>query len=143
MSRRPEEPPYFVRKMDEDFQRRWHAADAAARERLEDAAYEEWDRKLGPPSVPSVEVDAAAGREPERTEKIEFVPVRPEDGIRPGEVRVNGRAIGVLRDFAAGSAEIFRQALSNVKQGEHRDQNEAEVEAQPQNRDEGEAGIDG
>lgn len=63
---RPEEPPYFVRKMDLDFQRRWHAADQATRERLEDAAYEEWDRKLGPPSASAelgepreVEVEAA------------------------------------------------------------------------------------
>lgn len=85
MSHRPEEPPYFVRKMDDDFQKRWHAADLPTRERLEDEAYAEWDRKLGPPSS------------------------------------------------------------TPVMQGENREQEEAAdaSEAQPKNRDEGEAGFDG
>lgn len=142
MSHRPEEPPYFVRKMDADFQKRWHAADLPTRERLEDEAYAEWDRKLGPPPL---------APEPEMVEKIEFASVRLAEGIRPGEVRVDGQVIGALRDFAGGvirdfsegSAETFRQALRSAMQGENRDQNEAEGEARPQNRDEGEAGIDG
>lgn len=50
MPTKPEELPYFVRKMDADFQKRWRAADAATREHLEDEAYKEWDRKLGPPA---------------------------------------------------------------------------------------------
>lgn len=52
MPTKPEELPYFVRKMDADFQKRWRAADAPTRARLEDEAYEDWDLKLGPPAPP-------------------------------------------------------------------------------------------